>query len=81
MGCTLFPLCHLSVLSDNSHCCVQICVDEEGELSWTLYDAGPRTVQCPLLFLPPVSGRADVFYQQILALSGLGYRVISVGIL
>lgn len=56
----------------------KICVDEDGELSWTLYDAGPRTVRCPLLFLPPVSGRADIFFQQMLALSGLGYRVISV---
>lgn len=56
----------------------QICVDEDGESTWTLYDTGPRTVRCPLLFLPPVSGRADIFFQQLLALSALGYRVISV---
>ena len=52
-------------------------MDDDGS-TWTLYDAGPRTVCCPLLFLPPVSGRADVFFRQILALSSLGYRVISV---
>jgi len=53
-------------------------VDEEGEISWTVYDGGPRSISCPLLFLPPVSGRADSFFQQMLALSGLGYRVIAV---
>ena len=51
---------------------------DDDESTWTVYDAGPRTVRCPLLFLPPVSGRADIFYRQMLALSGLGYRVIAV---
>jgi len=53
-------------------------VADDGSSTWTLYDAGPRTVRCPLLLLPPVSGRAEVFFQQMLALSSLGYRVISV---
>lgn len=55
-------------------------MDDDGS-TWTLYDAGPRSVRCPLLFLPPVSGRADIFFRQLLALSGLGYRVIAVCIL
>jgi len=33
------------------------------------------------VFLPPVSGRADAFFQQMLALTSLGYRVISVCVL
>jgi hypothetical protein len=57
---------------------LQICIDEKGMQTWTMYDAGPRTVRCPLICLPPVSGRADVFFRQVLALSACGYRVISV---
>lgn len=52
------------------------CTDEEDKV-WTVYDAGPKTVRCPLVFLPPASGTADVFFKQILALSSLGYRVMS----
>jgi maspardin len=56
----------------------RICVDDHsGESTWTLYDAGPRSIRCPLVLLPPVSGRADVFFRQILTLSALGYRVIA----
>ena len=51
--------------------------DEEDKV-WVVYDAGPKTVRCPLVFLPPVSGTADVFFKQLLALSSLGYRVMSV---
>jgi len=50
--------------------------DEEDKV-WVVYDAGPKTVRCPLVFLPPVSGTADVFFKQLLALSSLGYRVMS----
>ncbi len=53
------------------------CTDEEDKV-WIVYDAGPKTVRCPLVFLPPASGTADVFFKQILALSSLGYRVMSV---
>ncbi|XP_077988970.1 maspardin-like isoform X2 [Glandiceps talaboti] len=42
-----------------------------------MYDAGPRNVKCPLICFPPVSGTADVYYQQMLSLSAQGYRVIS----
>ena len=56
------------------------CTDEEDKV-WTVYDAGPKTVRCPLVFLPPASGTADVFFKQILALSSLGYRVMSVSTL
>ncbi|KAG8145183.1 hypothetical protein E2320_013547 [Naja naja] len=54
-----------------------IIVDDDDSKIWSLYDAGPRNIRCPLIFLPPVSGTADVFFQQILALSGWGYRVIA----
>ena len=43
-----------------------------------MYDAGPRSVKCPLICFPPASGTADVFFRQILALSAVGYRVIAV---
>ena len=44
---------------------------------WTIYDGGPKTVRTPLICLPPVSGTADTFFQQVLGLSAKGYRVIS----
>lgn len=59
---------------------LQIIVDDDDSKVWSLYDAGPRSIRCPLIFLPPVSGTADVFFQQILALTGWGYRVIAVSI-
>ncbi len=33
---------------------------------------------CPLVFLPPVSGAADVFFLQLMALSSRGHRAIAV---
>lgn len=44
---------------------------------WKIYDCGPKSVTCPLVCLPPVSGTADVFFKQALALSAKGIRVIS----
>ncbi|XP_040198242.1 maspardin [Rana temporaria] len=55
----------------------KIIVDDDDSKVWSLYDAGPRSVRCPIIFLPPVSGTADVFFHQILALTGWGYRVIA----
>ncbi|MGH0128215.1 UNVERIFIED_CONTAM: hypothetical protein FKN15_044927 [Acipenser sinensis] len=55
----------------------KIIVDDDDSKVWSLYDAGPKVVRCPIIFLPPVSGTSDVFFQQILALTGWGYRVIS----
>eukprot|EP00794_Sanderia_malayensis_P009862 gene9861-10872_t len=52
------------------------CTDEEDKV-WVVYDAGPKSVRCPLVFLPPASGTADIFFKQILALSSLGYRAMS----
>ncbi|XP_023568416.1 maspardin [Octodon degus] len=59
----------------------KIIVDDDDSKIWSLYDAGPRSIRCPLIFLPPVSGTADVFFRQILALTGWGYRVIAVSII
>ena len=56
----------------------QVIVDSSGAKEWTIYDAGPKTIKSPLIFLPPVSGTADVFFRQILTLSSLGFRVIAV---
>lgn len=53
-------------------------MDDDDSKVWSLYDAGPKSIRCPIIFLPPVSGTAEVFFQQLLALSGWGYRVISV---
>lgn len=65
-----------------SSCCLwclhQIIVDDDDSKVWALYDAGPKNVRCPIIFLPPVSGTAEVFFHQMLALTGWGYRVISV---
>lgn len=56
----------------------KVIVDSAGAKEWIIYDAGPKTIKSPLVFLPPVSGTADVFFRQILTLSSLGFRVISV---
>ncbi|XP_062247367.1 maspardin isoform X3 [Platichthys flesus] len=56
----------------------RIIVDDDDSKVWSLYDAGPKSIRCPIIFLPPVSGTAEVFFQQLLALTGWGYRVISV---
>lgn len=58
----------------------QIIVDDDDSKVWSLYDAGPKSIRCPIIFLPPVSGTAEVFFQQVLALTGWGYRVISVSL-
>ncbi|XP_012280352.1 maspardin isoform X2 [Orussus abietinus] len=44
---------------------------------WKVYDSGPKTIKCPVICLPPVSGSADIFFKQILGLAAKGYRVIS----
>lgn len=59
-------------------CSLQIIVDDDDSKVWSLYDAGPKNIRCPIILLPPVSGTAEVFFQQVLALTGWGYRVISV---
>uniref|UniRef100_A0A3B3YQP6 Maspardin n=1 Tax=Poecilia mexicana TaxID=48701 RepID=A0A3B3YQP6_9TELE len=56
----------------------RIIVDDDDSKVWSLYDAGPKSIRCPIIFLPPVSGTAEVFFQQVQALTGWGYRVISV---
>lgn len=60
------PLKRISVDSDDANKC------------WKLYDCGPRDQKLPLICLTPVSGTADCFYQQCMALSARGYRVIAV---
>jgi len=57
----------------------KIAIDsEEPDKTWSLFDCGPRSITCPLVCLPPVSGTADVFFLQCLALSARGVRVIAV---
>nr|XP_039247494.1 maspardin-like [Styela clava] len=55
----------------------RVIVDEGDSKVWSLYDAGPKTVKCPIICLPPAAGKADVFYRQVLGLSGMGYRTIA----
>jgi maspardin len=56
----------------------KVCVDGGTNKDWTIYDIGSKNIRCPLICLPPVSGRADIFFRQMLALSAAGSRVISV---
>ncbi|XP_064474873.1 maspardin-like isoform X2 [Ornithodoros turicata] len=56
----------------------RVIVDDNPSQVWTYYDYGPRSVTCPLICLPPISGTADVFFRQIMVLSARGYRVMSV---
>ena len=44
--------------------------------SWTYYEVGPRGLP-PLILLHGAMGTAAVFYQQLLALSARGFRVLS----
>ncbi|XP_015594746.1 maspardin [Cephus cinctus] len=55
----------------------KIVVDADGTKGWKVYDSSPKTVKCPLVCLPPVSGTADIYFRQILGLAAKGYRVIS----
>lgn len=45
--------------------------------AWRIFDSGPKSVSCPLVCLPPVSGTADIFYKQIMGLASRGIRVIA----
>ncbi|KZC04413.1 PREDICTED: maspardin-like [Dufourea novaeangliae] len=56
----------------------KIIVDTDGTKGWKVYDSSPKTIKCPLICLPPVSGTADVFFKQLLGLAAKGYRIISV---
>jgi maspardin len=47
------------------------------DYTWKYYDQGPKTVRSPFVFLPPVSGTADVWFRQLLPLSAQGYRCIA----
>lgn len=52
----------------------------EGDKEWQFYDAGPRNINNPIVFLPPVTGTPDIFFRQLLALSAAGCRAISVSL-
>ena len=57
----------------------KVAVDERHpDKVWQLFDCGPREVTVPLVCLPPVSGTADCFFLQCMALSAKGHRVIAV---
>ena len=47
-------------------------------VEWVYYDAGPKTIDTPIVFMPPICGTADIYYKQMLSLSALNYRVVSV---
>ncbi|OWR43448.1 maspardin like protein [Danaus plexippus plexippus] len=56
----------------------KIDVDSDDTKTWKIFDSGPKSVSCPLICLPPVSGTADIFYKQIMGLTTRGIRVIGV---
>ncbi|KAI2799886.1 Maspardin [Blomia tropicalis] len=51
--------------------------DDNNNRVWSIHECGPREVQCPVIFLPPVSGTADIYFIQMNYLSERGHRVIS----
>ena len=54
-----------------------VSIDEQ-EDTWAMYDYGPKSVLCPILFLAPVSGSADIFFKQLMSLGSQGIRCIAV---
>ncbi|XP_034246979.1 maspardin-like [Thrips palmi] len=55
----------------------KVAVDSDPTKEWKIYDSGPKSVKAPLVCLPPVSGTADIFFKQVLALGAKGIRVIA----
>ncbi|KAG1695942.1 Maspardin [Nymphon striatum] len=55
-----------------------ISLDDDPNKVWRIYDAGPKSINCPIICFPPVSGTADVYFKQILSLTAAGYRVIAI---
>ncbi|XP_045452475.1 maspardin-like [Melitaea cinxia] len=55
----------------------KIVVDSDGTKAWKIFDSGPKSVTCPLICLPPVSGTADIFFKQVMGLTTRGIRVIA----
>ncbi|KAL0820506.1 hypothetical protein ABMA28_006364 [Loxostege sticticalis] len=55
----------------------KIVVDSDGSKAWRIFDCGPKSVSCPLVCLPPVSGTADIFFKQVMGLASRGVRVIA----
>ena len=41
-----------------------------GSYEWLYFDSGPRAVSTPLVCLPPICGTPDIFFKQMLSLSG-----------
>ena len=58
----------------------QVTVSQDEE-PWVMYEAGPKSVLCPLICLPPACGTADCFFYIVMKLAEKGYRVISVSLL
>lgn len=52
-------------------------VDDDGNKEWAVFECGPKDSDTPVVFLPPVSGSADIFFRQLIYLSDRGFRVIS----
>lgn len=50
----------------------------ETDRAWKYYDYGPKSIKCPLVLFPQVSGTAETYFRQIMALGSQNYRVISV---
>ncbi|XP_049877009.1 maspardin-like [Pectinophora gossypiella] len=55
----------------------KIVVDSDGSKAWKIFDSGPKSVSCPLVCLPPVSGTADIFFKQVMGLASRGVRVVA----
>ncbi|XP_013187612.2 maspardin [Amyelois transitella] len=55
----------------------KVVVDSDGSKAWKIFDSGPKSVSCPLICLPPISGTADIFFKQVMGLATRGVRVIA----
>ncbi|XP_038211506.1 maspardin-like isoform X2 [Zerene cesonia] len=55
----------------------KIVVDSDGAKPWKIFDSGPKSLSCPIICLPPVSGTADIFFKQVMGLASRGIRVIA----
>jgi maspardin len=58
---------------------IQVDEDASSDKFWSIYDNGPKSVSCPLICFPPVSGSAEVFFKQVMELPRrLNIRIIAV---
>eukprot|EP00033_Pygsuia_biforma_P003880 GCRY01004249.1.p1 GENE.GCRY01004249.1~~GCRY01004249.1.p1 ORF type:complete len:319 (+),score=67.45 GCRY01004249.1:186-1142(+) len=56
----------------------KVAVDDFSSKNWQYFDHGPKDCAEPVIFFPGASGTCSVFYNQMMSLSALDYRVVAV---